>query len=326
MTSSAVARTIRTGTTMAAVVAVIVGSTPCVSVHASTRTCGVKNVTTGTVYQGRGSKLQIAIREANTLGTTDTLNVTGACIGQFHIGKPLTLRGVSTPAFPVATLDGNSNGTVLTVAETPVDTEVTIRNLTITRGYTTAAGAGILNHAHLILEGSTTVTGNEAVAGAHRGNGGGIANYGNQQAYPDLELHDSTVVEKNFAQGKGGGIANRRGEVRLSDSAVVRNNVAHRKGGGISNVDASVGMGDASRVTSNRSGTVGSPGFGGGIYNKSGVYLGGSAAVTANSAVGGSGGGIYNDDGGWVEIFCSRSVVLSPTSPDDPPETDNHCD
>jgi hypothetical protein len=100
--------------------------------------CWVRNTTLRKSYgPGTGSVLQAAINQA---GADNRLEVRGRCVGIYSTSS-LTLVGVSKAGYPVATLDANGSGRVITI--TGVATSVSLRRLKVTRGSTTDGGAGI---------------------------------------------------------------------------------------------------------------------------------------------------------------------------------------
>ena len=86
-------------------------------------TCSVVNLTTSTT----STDLAVAITAA---APGSELEITGLCIGNYTLGKNLTLTGVDT-AGAKATLDGNASGSVVTVSGGVV---ASITNLHITNG------------------------------------------------------------------------------------------------------------------------------------------------------------------------------------------------
>ena len=308
------------------------------SAGATPTQCRVLNLTTALVYRGKGPNLQRAIDEA--AGGT-TLRLQGLCVGNFTIGKDLSLIGITTtPAYGAPTLDGNAAGTVLSVSGGSVN----LKNLTITNGsasgiFNTGAlilrgstsvtentalpngvGAGIDNRGTLILKDSSSVTGNNAGA---NGVGGGVYNFGGTLILKDsssvsgntalfaggienigtVVLKGSSSVSGNTTVAAGGGIENFRGTVVLKDSSSVSGNTANSVGGGIRNEDGTLVLKDSSSVSGN---TAAGGSGGGGIYNEAHVILKDSSSVSGNTAVF-AGGGIWN--GGRVLLEDSSSVT-----------------
>jgi len=290
--------------------------------------CRARNVSQGTPDR---SNLQAAIAAAHW---GDTIAVRGVCVGNFMIGKNLTLVGRESPQMPKAVLDADGSGRVLIVA----GTRVTLTNFEVTGGKTSSItgfhseGGGIANRGSLTMNDSV-VRGNRAT-----GEGGGIANNGT------LIMNDS-VVRGNVAHNPesaryGGGIAN-RGSLTMNDSVVrgnraigaggifndgtltmngsssVARNASRSLGGGIRNL-GTLTMNGSSSVARNRSGN-----YGGGIYNGDTVILSDSSSVTGNTAS--LGGGIFNRKVGVVNACNSTGLhewvgAISPNTPDDPPK------
>jgi hypothetical protein len=258
------------------------------AIAAPTKTCRVENTTSRERYApSTGASLQLAINEADS---GDTLEIRGRCVGVFTIDKTLTLIGVATRKFPVASLD--ANGADDHVVSVTSGGAVTITDLTITGAHclTSCLGGGISNFGTIILTGSTQVTGNTATSG------GGIFNLGT------VVLEDASTVSGNTAGNSGGGIFN-RGIVTLNDSSSVIGNTAGTVGGGIVNDSTgTVTLNESSSVTQNEAAING-----GGIFNLGTVSLNDAASVSANRA-GDAGGGILSGAGGTVTLNDSSSV------------------
>jgi hypothetical protein len=250
--------------------------------------CRVQNVTQG----ASGSSLVKMVARATD---GDVLLVRGICgrHGTIFVDADITIEGRGRNA----RLTGAGEHRVL---ETARGTKVTLRHLTITRGWAhwRHGAGGILSRGDLTVEDSTirrnvesgiahtigllllrrvVVEGNQT-----RFSGGGISAAGGRARLVD------TVVRHNIAeQGEGGGIFNSnwaflpgRGPMTLVRSRVVRNSTGYR-GGGISNwgtlrlVDSTV----SDNTASDRAG---------GLYNDinesvGSVILKGSSSVTGNT-------------------------------------------
>jgi hypothetical protein len=237
----------------------------------------------------------------------DTLVVDGVCQGQFVIDHDLTLEGTGT-------LDGMGAGTTLFVV---TDSIVTIRDLTITNGWSVEA-AGIANGGTLVLRGTTSVLDNAGVgientatltmrgSSTVRGNtGGGIWNFG------VLTMNGTSSIVGNTSTSGGGGISS-LGINILNDWASVRNNQGRFYGGGLAIFDSRLELHDHASVVGNRIEGVGGAGVGGGIFARtSSVTIDGNASVRGN--VSSIGGGIAADDGmvtlaGWSSVRNNRAV------------------
>jgi nitrous oxidase accessory protein NosD len=122
--------------------------------------CRVTNLITQQVYDGSGSNLQTAIDQAIP-GTR--MRIRGVCVGNYTIGKDLTLIGWSTAAFPTPTLDGDNDGTVVFVSAG----SVVLTDLLITGGGNADLGGGVVNRvlSRVHLTGSTSVSGNVDLEG-----------------------------------------------------------------------------------------------------------------------------------------------------------------
>jgi len=155
--------------------------------------CFVKNKSRGGTY----SDLQEAIDDANS---GNVLRVKGTCTGTFDIDKNLTIRGGSTN---LATLDGNGEGTVVTVEST---VHVVLGFLVITGGLAAEDGGGIHNSGTLRVKDSE-ISDNEAAD-----QGGGVYNEDSET----LKLRRVTV-ESNTGDLYGGGVFNDGGTATLRD-------------------------------------------------------------------------------------------------------------
>lgn len=258
--------------------------------------CQTKNVRTGFEYKG-ATPLSTAITEANT---GDTINVWGTCVGNFAVGKNLTLKGQGKNA----TLDGNQQGRVLTINLGTT----TIQGLRITNGQTPNAGGGIYVATAAVLV-NVLVTGNTAGTNNF---GGGIEADDNSS----LTLIDSTV--SGNTAGSSGGIDMFRAKATLINSTVTGNHATRAPGpdtdsgclfgtviyacaGGIWNYQGTLALTN-STVSGNSAGYRGGGVtsyvrfFTGTTTPRSGLtILSGSTSISSNTA-GDSGGGIFVND------------------------------
>ena len=252
----------------------------------------MKNLSTSAVYTGAGLNLQTAIDAANPGAV---LQIQGACVGTFTIGKNLALTGKSSARFKMARLDGNDQGSVVTITAGTVS----IKNLKITGGnVTNLTGGGITNFGVLTLSGATTITGNHSgLDGA-----GGIVNFGT------ATMNGSTSVTAN----PGGGVTNYNTAAVfvMNGSSSVTNNpgVEGTYGAGIWNGAGTVTMNGHSLVAGNSLNSV-SVVAGGGMYDFSGghVTLNDFAAITGNSS-NGYAGGIFVQSSATFTMNDSSSV------------------
>ena len=255
--------------------------------------CQTKNVRTGIEYKG-ATPLSTAITAANA---GDTINVWGTCVGNFAVGKTLTLKGQGKKA----TLDGNLQGRVLRINAGTT----TIQDLTITNGRTTSLGGGIYVATAAVLV-NVLVTGNTAgtnnfgggieadggstltlidstVSGNSAGGSGGIDMYqatasltnskvtGNHATRAPGPDTDAGCLVGTFVYACAGGIWNYQGTLALTNSTVSGNTSTYRGGGLTSSVAVA-----ADEITPVSGLTI----------------LSGATSVTSNTASD-SGGGIY---------------------------------
>jgi parallel beta-helix repeat protein/predicted outer membrane repeat protein len=216
----------------------------------------------------------------------DTLLVKGTCFGSSLIDKDLTLQGVSTKQFGVATLDGGGNSTASVLSVSAFDhLTVAIDGLTITHG----GAGGILTDG---LMGSTVSLTHTIVSD---NNGSGIAGF-----FSIVTLTDSTV-SGNAATGITGD--------RVS-FGLLRSNVTDNGGFGLGASITLVSVAD-STVSGNELGGIGISFIGSVDISGStvsgnhgpGIQLFGADVTLTNSTVSGnttsgSGGGIYAFEGG----------------------------
>jgi hypothetical protein len=260
--------------------------------------CQTKNVRTGFEYKG-ATPLSTAITEANT---GDTINVWGTCVGNFEVGKNLTLKGQGKNA----TLDGNQQGRVLTInGGTTTIQGLRITNGQMPNGQTPSAGGGIYVATAAVLV-NVLVTGN--AAGTNDFGGGIEADLGSS-----LTLVNSTV--SGNAAGSSGGIDMFRAKATLINSTVTGNHATRAPGpdtdsgclfgtviyacaGGIWNYQGTLALVDTTvsgNTTAYRGGGVVSyvRFFADGTTPRSGLtILSGATSISSNTASN-SGGGIF---------------------------------
>jgi hypothetical protein len=276
--------------------------------------------------------LQVAVDAADAGATLD---VRGTCGGITTIDKNLTINGERVNGFIGPILDGDQQGSVLTVNE---GVTVTVNSLTVTGGSASHAdsrdrryGGGIFNLGTLTLNDSV-VSGN--IAGTtYLGRGGGIYNPGT------LTVNDS-VISKNISRGGGGGGISNVGTLTLTDSTVSSNldnlSFLASNGGGIQNWGTATLNGTTSisgnsatfygggvsvlfgaMLTLNGSTSISAntaPG-GGGVYNEGSVMLNGVSSISGNTAY--LGGGIYDVDGTLIGCVPGAGGNVFDNTPDD---------
>jgi len=258
--------------------------------------CVVRNTSTHASYNSLGTAIAAA-------STWNALSIGGVCIGNWTVGKNLTLIA----AGPVAVLESGGEGSVLTVNE---EARVAVRGLTITGG-DYVSGGGVDNVNGDLTIANSIVTDNSAVYG------GGI--------YNDANLNlVGTTVSNNEANAGGGIFNDLYGTATLSSNSSVDDNSSSVNGGGIDNLGGSVTLGQGSEVSDNSAGGGGGAppfgcaihadgcGDGGGIYMYGGtVTLNKTSRVDSNDA--GYGGGIYDID---ASVTLNDSSTISYNSAD----------
>jgi hypothetical protein len=228
--------------------------------------CAVSNTRTHKGY----SSLQGAVNAAKA---GDTLEVKGTCVGNSSVDRNITLRGVTNKAFPGApTLDGNEQGTVLTITAGTT----TIRNLAITNGKTPDFGGGIAAR-----PGSSLTLINSTVSGNSAGSSGGIDSDTGTVTLIGSTVSNNTAAGATNCQDAGscaGGIWNFGGTLTLIDSTV-SGNTATRRGGGIVNQTPTGGpaavltLSGATSITDNHAMSNPAVNLGGGIWIRGGATV-----------------------------------------------------
>ncbi len=178
------------------------------------------------------------------------LAIKGTCVGNFVVGKNLTLKGS-----PTATLDGNDAGRTLTISGTRT---VHLIGLEITGGYTgsdvLAQGGGIFSGGGTLTLDKVRLHGNTAVSGGTAGNGGtaqggGLAFGGGNLRVTDSKITDNWAVSSSphAVVALGGGISS-AGTLSIVRTTVSANHVladsseedATSGGGGVSHSNGPV--------------------------------------------------------------------------------------
>jgi len=228
--------------------------------------CAVSNTRTHKGYNSPQSAV-------NAAKAGDTLEVKGTCVGTTSVDRNITLSGVTNKAFPGApTLDGNEQGTVLTIATGTT----TIRNLAITNGKTSDFGGGIAAR-----PGSSLTLINSTVSGNSAGSSGGIDSDGGTVTLIGSTVSNNTAAGATNCQDAGscaGGIWNFGGTLTLIDSTV-SGNTATRRGGGIVNQTPTGGpaavltLSGTTSITNNHAISDPAVNLGGGIWIRGGATV-----------------------------------------------------
>jgi hypothetical protein len=256
--------------------------------------CQTKNVRTGVEYKG-ATPLTTAITAANA---GDTINVYGTCVGNFEVGKNLTLRGQGKNA----TLDGGGAGTVLHIT----DGTTTVDRLKITNGVADVSSDD--NGGDCCVGGGIAISG--PTAGARvlnslvTGNSASLFGGGIDVDEGTLELVNSTV-SANTAVGGSGGIDTDFGTITLTGSTVSGNTVTNGSAGGIWNFGGTATLNNSTISGNSAANPSTTLARGGGIRNQSALdstgtvvvsqatlTLSGTTTITGNQAE--QGGGISN--------------------------------
>jgi hypothetical protein len=256
--------------------------------------CQTKNVRTGFEYKG-ATPVATAISEASA---GDTINVWGTCVGNFEVGKSLTLRGQGKNA----TLDGGGAGTVLHIT----DGTTTVDGLKITNGAADVSSPE--NGGDCCVGGGIAVSGPTAGASVLNslvtGNSASLFGGGIDVDDGALDLVNSTV-SANTAVAGSGGIDTDFGTITVTGSTVSGNTVTNGSAGGIWNFGGTVTLNNSKISGNSASNPSSTLARGGGIRNQSALdstgtvvvsqatlTLGGTTTITGNHAE--QGGGISN--------------------------------
>lgn len=196
----------------------------------------------------------------------DTISVQFRAVdyeSNIEVSKDLTIEGQGASS---TTIDGGGSAGPTGGSPGPVfiiDSGVTatIQDMTVSNGYNSGDGGGIVNNGGALTIKDAAVSGNTSAS-----NGGGIANDG------ALEIDNSTL-SGNIASLYAGGILNSSGTLTITNSTFSDNQAAYVDGGAIYNLDT---------VTISFSTIAGNTG--------NGLYNAGTATVD-NSIIGNNTGG-----------------------------------
>lgn len=172
-----------------------------------------------------------------------------------------------------------------------IATQVTLQNITITRGNPWQNGGGILNAGRLTVRDSTLSDNSGDL-------GGGIYNFDNGR----VSVIDSTLSDNSA--DIGGGISTYLGSVTVTDSTLSDNSAEF--GGGIYNGESQVTITDSPLSNNSASDD------GGGVYNFGRLTVRNS--TLSNNSASDDGGGIFNFDKGRVTL---KNSTLSNNSAGD---------
>ena len=146
------------------------------------------------------------------------------------VSKSVTIQGLGLDKTIVQAHEqtGQATQRVFTITE---NVKVTLRNLTIQKGYPSQApfsGGGIRNQGDLTIE-NCLIRNNSA------GDGGGILNRGNLLVINSTISHNFAdgIGEPGIECGTGGGINNAFGYSLIIHNSQIKNNIAAGKGGGL---------------------------------------------------------------------------------------------
>lgn len=214
--------------------------------------------------------------------------------------KSITITGVT--GNDTDSLDGNYQGTVLTISTA---IPVTLKNITVTKGYSYSAGAAIsLKAANtvLTLENGTLVKANR---------GSGRNNYNSNGILVDsgstLIMEEGAEISENIRYSNGGdyggGVSVYNGKFIMNGGSII-NNPAYI-GGGVFIYQTGTFEMNGGSITKN------SANNGGGVYNMFGKFTMNDGEISENTASN-SGAGVYtrknNSDAAYVFIMNGGSI------------------
>ena len=221
------------------------------------------------------------LRLANNINLSRAVTITGGSVKLDLNGKTLN-RGLKSAQDQgsVICVNPEKSLSISDASDNPYTSEYDGIG-TITGGYTTQDGGGILNYGRLTIHGAN-IRGNAA-----RGNGGGIftcklagGNYVNE---PYLQIN-AGVIENCTSDGNGGAICqgDNDGENHVK-KCIIRNNISKKGGGAIFNESKNLEVTNSTISVNTAFDT-------GGIYSKSGTVTVTGCTVTGNIGTNGAGG------------------------------------
>lgn len=266
-------------------------------VRLSKANCSDNIVVTSVADSGSGS-LRDALNQVCDYGQiTFSQALANATIkltsGELVISKNLTLDASSI--FGV-TISGEDTQRVFAVS---AKQNVTLRNLTITKGYGWELAGGILNNGSLLLDKVTLVNNRVATSGADFWKGGGAIYVGERGA---LTLRDSTVRANQTTGADSGGIYSYFNTLLTIENSTINGNISSGVGGGLRT------LGDVEIVNSTLSGNTANGWHGGAIFHTDGIMRLLNTTVTGNSSPADTAGGIF------VGTFTAGSPTLTLTN------------
>ena len=211
------------------------------------------------------------------------------------LDKDLTIDGSGHTVTVSGDTDGDGTGSVNVFVVNPSVT-VTLQNLTVTKGYSSGNGGGLIN------SGVTTVRNVTFLDNHAAGRGGGIQNYGT------LTVENSTF-SGNVADTYGGGILINNGIVTVSNSTFY-NNSAASQGGGIFTFGSLTLTNDTFSDNKAGSGSALRVGFGGSINSINSLFVKGASGDNCYGAISSGNNNLANDTSCGAPVINSSSILL----------------
>ena len=165
-------------------------------------------------------------QDGDIIGILDEMHTEAGIL----VSKSITIQGLG---YDITTIQAHEQigQAIERVFTIPENVQVTLRNLTIQKGYPVQApfsGGGIRNQGDLTIE-NCLIRKNSA------GDGGGILNRGNLLVINSIISHNFAdgIGEPGIECGTGGGINNAFGYSLVIHNSQIKNNIAAGKGGGL---------------------------------------------------------------------------------------------
>lgn len=217
---------------------------------------------------------------------------------------PITIKTVDDNPVTIARKEGVSDS--FRIFNVVGNGDLTLQNLTIQNGTSTAEGGNIYSTRPITLTGTTLISGTAT-------KGGGIYQTGSstliQQLYIDRDPPNSdyqrrsTMTQNAATAGEGGALYNRSGTVSI-DRTDITQNTATSNGGAIYNIGTTLSI-DNTTMSNNR--TTADNTLGGALYNSGGALTIDDTIINNNWTGAGTskGGAIYDSNSDKLSITNS---------------------
>jgi hypothetical protein len=242
-----------------------------------------------------------------TSGLSGAINLSTSSggLGVLTLSKNLTINGSGA----TITVEGGSSSGVSTNAQVfsvSSGVTITLQDLTISNGFKTGNGGGIVNSGNLTIT-SCTISNNEAFNSSSVGNvkGGGVYNSSSGQlTINSSTISGNTTSETSTGSAYAGGLCNDQGTATINDTSITGNTLStggHGSGAGVANVANPSGSATMTlnrcTISGNTMTGTGHYGYGGGIFNRTQA---GSLSVNYTTISGNTVNGFTHTDGGGL--------------------------